>query len=118
VSAGIPRLRSAAARHFITVALRHWRPGVGRADVDRPPPRSGPILVAGLAAGTYRVRELSLSIPIILRRQLVADQPGWPDLGWTVKSKRRRGPVLPGNRGRLRCRHIVQAPFARNGLDQ
>ena len=74
--------------------------------------------MAGAAAGPHRVRQLALSIPVVVRRQRAADQPGLADRGRTVAGERLRGHVILGNRHRLRRRHPVQAPVARNGLDQ
>ena len=94
VSAGLPRLRHAAARHVAALALRHRRCGPGGAGLDRPPPRGRAELVAGAAAGTHRLRRLAVSIPVVVRRQRAADQPGLADRGWIAAGERLRGAVV------------------------
>ena len=104
----LPRLRRAAARLLAALALRHRRCGAGRVGVDRPPARGRTKLVAGAAARSDRVRQLALSIPVVLRRQRAADQPGGPDRRRTARRRRVRRTVVSGGVGRLRRGHPVQ----------
>ena len=55
--------------------------------MDRPAPRGRPKLVAGAAAGTHGLRQLTVSILVVVRRQLAPDQPGLPDRGRTVAGR-------------------------------
>ena len=54
-----------------------------------------------LPLGPDRVRQLSVSILVVFRRQRTPDQPGLADRGWIVARKRLRGTLVFGNRRRL-----------------
>src|SRR5208337_5259426 len=101
VSAGLPRFGRAAARHVAALALRHRRSGAGRAGVGRPTPRGGSNVVAGAAAGPDGVRQLTVSVALVLRRQRPPDQPGPPHRGWTLAPGRLGGAILLGEFHRL-----------------
>ena len=98
VPAGLPCFRCAPPRYIAALPLRHWRFGAGRISVDRSPPRGWAKLVAGAAAGSHRVRQLALSVPVFFRRERTGDQPGLPDRGRpvaaaaTVRTARSRQP--------------------------
>ena len=84
VPAGLPRFRPAAARHVAAFAVRHRRCGAGGVRVDRPAPRGRTKLVAGAAARPDRLRQFAVPIPVVVRRQRAADQPGLADRGRTA----------------------------------
>ncbi len=65
-----------------------------------------------------RVRQLPLSVPVVLCRQRAADQPGRPDRGWIAAGRGLQRSFVPGIGHRLRRGHRVQAPAAPNRLDQ
>src|SRR4029453_354244 len=95
VSGAIPRLRRASTCYVVALVVRHWRCGAGCVGVDRSTPRRWPKLGAGAAVGPDRVRELSVSIHVVFRRQRTLDQPGLANRGWVITGKRLAGtPVL------------------------
>jgi 4-alpha-glucanotransferase len=51
--------------------------------------------VAGAAAGSYGVRQLPLSVAVVLRRQRAPGQPGRPNRGRTAARKRLRRQLVP-----------------------
>src|SRR4029450_5351195 len=85
--------------------------------MDRLPARSRSKLVAGAAGGSYGVRRLAVSSPVVVCRQRTPDEPGLADRRRSVAGKRLSKPLIPGNCGRLRRRHRVQTWVARNALD-
>ncbi len=91
--------------------------GAGGAGMGRPPPRGEAKLVAGAAVGSHGVRQLSLSVAVVLRRQRASDQSGRPDRGRIAASKRLPGQLFLGISYRLQRRYRIQAPPPRNGLD-
>ena len=97
--------------------LRHRRSGAGRVRLGRPPPRGRAALVAGAAAGTDGVWRFAVSVPVVVRRQRAADQPGRPDRGRAVAGGRLRGPRILADRRRIREGRPVQAPPARDGVE-
>ena len=84
ISIELPCLWLASARYFVALALRHWRRRTGGDHVDRSTFRRRTKLVAGVALGPDGLRQLSLSIAVILRRQRPSDQPRLAHRGWLV----------------------------------
>ena len=117
VSAGLPRVGCAAARHVAAVPLRHRRSRAGRVRLGRPPPRGRAALLAGAAAGTDGVRRLAVSVAVVVRRQRAAHQPGRADRRRASAGGRLRGPGVLPDRGRIREGRPVQVPHARDGLE-
>ena len=85
ISIVLPCLRLASARYVVALALRHWRRGTRCDRVDRSTLRCRTKLVAGVAVGPDRLRQLSLSIAVVLRRQRPSDQSRLAHRGWLVK---------------------------------
>jgi len=69
----LPGLRPTVARDVVAVALRHRRPGAGRAGMDRPTARRGSNLVASAPSGPNRIRRLAVPVTFVLRRQRPRD---------------------------------------------
>ena len=67
VSAGVPRIRHPAARHFASLAVWDRRPGTVGVRLGRSTCSRGPILVAGVAAGTDGLRSFAVSSPVVVR---------------------------------------------------
>ena len=75
-------------------------------------------LVAIVALGPDRIRQLSVSIAIVFCRQRNSNQPGLADRRWIVARNVLRATVVFGNRRRLREGYHLQTPVARERLDK
>ena len=66
ISIVLPSLWLASACYVVALALRHWRRGTKSDRVDRSTLRCRTKLVAGVAPGPDGLRQLSVSIAVIL----------------------------------------------------
>src|SRR4029450_2196639 len=80
----LPCLWLASARYVVAYALWHWRRRTSCDRVDRSTLRRRTKLVAGVALGPDGLRQLSLSIAVILCWQRASDQPRLAHRGWLV----------------------------------
>ena len=85
ISIVLPCFRVASARYVVALALRHRRRRTGCDRVDRSTLRCRTKLVAGVALGPDGLRQLSLSIAVVVRGQRPSDQPRLAHRGWLVK---------------------------------
>ena len=84
ISIVLPCLWLAFACYVVALALRHWRRGTSCDRVDRSTVRRRTKLVAGVALGPDGLRQLSLSIAVVVRGQRSFDQPRLAHRGWLV----------------------------------
>src|SRR5215469_542004 len=115
VSAWIPRIGFAAARHVSAFTLRNRRSGTGSVFLDRSPPWRGPAMVAGTTGRSNRLWKLALSVPLVVCRQRPARQSPRVDFRGATAPERLRSSVRHTG-DRLRHGHPFQTSPPSEGL--
>ena len=105
-------------RHVAALAVWDRRRGPGGRGVGRPAARGGTTLVAGAALGPHWLWRLTVSIPVVVRRQRAPDQPRLADRGRTGASSRLRRWLVFAHDRRLRRRQALQVRAARGGMEE
>src|SRR5215469_4774026 len=88
ISIELPCFWLASPCYVVAYALWHWGRGTSCHGVGRSTLRRRTKLVASVALGPDGLRQLSLSVAIVLCRQRPFDQPRLAYRGWLVRSWR------------------------------